>query len=466
MSELNTTDNLKKFGNEFQTKCISTLLTDKSFIEQIHDILEVDFFEGDANKWIVKNTIDYFFEYKDVPSLNVFKVKLDKVTNDLLKKSIVDSLKLVYLKTKDSDLKFVKEQFLEFCKNQKLKKAIIDSVDYLSGGDYERIKSTIDNAMKAGMERNLGHEYDIDIDTRMSQMARNTIQTGWPEIDTILDGGLGPGELGIIAAPAGIGKSWLLSRLGTNAIYRGKNVLHVTLELNENYVGLRYDSCITGINFQDVRKNVQTVKQKLKEVKGKLWIKYFPLKTISAHSIKLHAERLIMLDHKIDMIIVDYADILRPYNSNKGSNSYNTAGDIYEELRGAAGELSMPIWTASQCQRGALEHDIIEAGSISDSYKKIMTGDFVMSVSRKIHDKNNNTARFHVMKNRFGPDGLTFPAKMDTGCGEILVYSENSREGISLMNKMNNSENDMKTTLKNKWKSNMSDDDLESDDEL
>lgn len=464
MTEEIKQDNLKKFGNEFQTKCVTTLISDRSFIEQIYDILELDFFEGDANKWIVKETLDYFFSYKDLPSLSVFKVKLDKVTNELLKKSIVDNLKLVYLKTKDNDLKFVKEQFLEFCKNQKLKKAIIDSVDYLSDGNYEKIKSTIDNAMKAGMERNLGHEYIIDVDTRMSQMARKTIKTGWKEIDTLMDGGLGPGELGIIAAPAGVGKSWLLSKIGAEAMKNGKNVLHITLELNENYVGLRYDSCFTGIDFQNIRNNVDLVKQKLQQIPGKLWIKYFPLKTVSAHSIKLHAERLAMLGHKIDLIVVDYADILRPYSSSKGSNSYNTAGDIYEELRSVSGELMTPIWSASQCARSSLDHDVIEAGSIADSYKKIMTCDFVMSLSRKVNDKTNNTARIHVMKNRFGPDGITFPTKMNAGCGEIEIYSENSREGISILNKMNDSENDIKNTLKNKWKNNMSDD-IDSDDE-
>lgn len=464
MTEEIKQDNLKKFGNEFQTKCVTTLISDRSFIEQIYDILELDFFEGDANKWIVKETLDYFFSYKDLPSLSVFKVKLDKVTNELLKKSIVDNLKLVYLKTKDNDLKFVKEQFLEFCKNQKLKKAIIDSVDYLSDGNYEKIKSTIDNAMKAGMERNLGHEYIIDVDARMSQMARKTIKTGWKEIDTLMDGGLGPGELGIIAAPAGVGKSWLLSKIGAEAMKNGKNVLHITLELNENYVGLRYDSCFTGIDFQNIRNNVDLVKQKLQQIPGKLWIKYFPLKTVSAHSIKLHAERLAMLGHKIDLIVVDYADILRPYSSSKGSNSYNTAGDIYEELRSVSGELMTPIWSASQCARSSLDHDVIEAGSIADSYKKIMTCDFVMSLSRKVNDKTNNTARIHVMKNRFGPDGITFPTKMNAGCGEIEIYSENSREGISILNKMNDSENDIKNTLKNKWKNNMSDD-IDSDDE-
>lgn len=446
-------DNLKRFGTEFQIKCISALVSDRSFIERISDIVEIDFFEGDAYQWIVKNTIDYFMQYKNLPSLNVFKVKLDKVTNELLKQSVVEKLKPVYQKMNDNDIRFVKEQFLEFCKNQKLKKAIMDSVDYLENGNYEKIKSVVDEAMKAGMERNIGHDYFEEVELRMSEMSRTTIRTNWNNIDSIMDGGLAPGELGIITACAGSGKSWVLAKLGAEAMKQGKNVLHFTLELNENYVGLRYDSCFTGIDFQNIRNNVDIVKERIKSVPGKLFIKFFPIKTVSAHSLKSHAERLTVLGTKPDVIIVDYADILRPSQSDKNSNSYSEAGGIYEELRSIAGELQVPIWSASQSNRSAMDADIIEAGSIADSYRKIMTADFVMSLSRKTTDKINNTARFHVIKNRFGPDGLTFPSKMNAGCGEIEIYDTNSREGIALQNEMADGENQLKNILKNKWNS-------------
>lgn len=199
-------DNLKKFGSEFQIKCISGLVSDKTFIERISDILEPDSFETDAHKFIVKETISYFLQYKDLPTLAVFKVKVDSIENDLLKQSVVDQLRLVYQKISDTDLKYIKEQFLEFCKNQKIKNAIMESVDHLKSGQYDKIKHVVDIAMKAGMERNIGHEYMVDIEQRMSQMARKTVKTNWTEIDTLMDGGLAGGELGIITACAGSGK--------------------------------------------------------------------------------------------------------------------------------------------------------------------------------------------------------------------------------------------------------------------
>ena len=458
MSENHVIDNLKKFGSEFQIKCISGILSDKSFLERLSDIIDPTSFESDAHQWIVKQTVAYFMQYKDLPTLNVFKIKVDGIENPVLKESIVSQLRNVYQKITDSDLKFVKEQYLEFCKSQKLKNAIIDSVEHLKTGNYEKVKSLVDSAMKAGMERNIGHDYMTDVDKRMSVMARNTVKTNWTEVDTIMDGGLAGGELGIITACAGSGKSWVLAKIGAEAMKQGKNVVHFTLELNENYVGLRYDSCFTGIDFQNIRNNVDIVRKKIEQVPGKLFIKYFPIKTVSAHHLKMHTERIAMLGSKIDLIIVDYADILRPYQSERNSNSYSEAGGIYEELRSVAGELQVPIWSASQSNRAAMDEDIIQANNISDSYRKIMTADFVMSLSRKVTDKVSNTARFHIIKNRFGPDGMTFPSRMNAGCGDIQIYAENSKDGMSVINEMGDSENLVKKALSNKWNAHIVDD--------
>ncbi len=227
-------DNLKKFGSEFQSKCIASLVTDQMFVERIFDILTPDYFESDANKWIVQSSMDYFLKYKSVPTLQVFGIESEKIKSEVLKAAIIEQIKNVYKNQIGAqDLPFVKEQFLEFCKNQKMKNAIISSADYLKLGDFDKIRTVVDNALKAGMERNLGHEYLIDIEKRMSEMCRDTIKTNWEPIDILLDGGLAKGELGFVVAPAGSGKSWILTRLGAEAMRMGKNVLHVTLELND-----------------------------------------------------------------------------------------------------------------------------------------------------------------------------------------------------------------------------------------
>jgi hypothetical protein len=243
--------------------------------------------------------------------------------------------------------------------------------------------------------------------------------------------------------------SWALARLGAEAMKQGKTVLHFTMELNENYVGLRYDSCFTGIDFQNIRSNVEIVKTKIKDVPGKLFIKYFPIKSVSSQGLQAHAERLAVLGFPVDIMIVDYADILRPIHCEKNSNSYSESGGIYEELRGTAGALQIPIWSASQSNRDGIEEDIIGAKQVADSYRKIMTADVALGLSRKTSDKVNDTARFHVIKNRFGPDGMTFPARMNAGCGDIQLFEAGSTTGIALQSLMDKSTGDTDNDLKN-----------------
>ncbi len=455
-------DNLKSYGTEFQNKCIGAILTDRAFIERIADILSPDYFETSAQKWVVEKAVKYFMEFKDVPSPTVMTIYLREIDDQmkLLKQSVGDLLGVAFGHCADSDLKFVKEQFLDFCRKRTLANAILKSVDLLKVKEYDAIQTVINSALRAGLERNLGHEYFTDIDKRMAAVARDCVKTGWDLIDSALDGGLGKGELGFIVAPAGSGKTWLLTALGAHAQRQGKTVLHVTLELNENYVGLRYDACHTGIAFQEVRNHVDTVRKKLETIPGRLFIKYFPLKTVSPASIKLFIERLEMLNQvKIDLLIVDYADILRPFQYDKNSNSYSEAGSVYEELRTVAGELQIPVWSASQSNRGGHELDVIQASNVADSYRKIMTGDVVLSLSRKMEDKQEGMGRIHIMKNRFGADGMTFPCTFNTSCGAVNIYDKNSSEGLQLLQKMKDGEKSVKKMTKGLWDQMMGDDD-------
>jgi len=438
---------LSDFGYSFQIKLISALFKDKVFLQQIIDILDSSYFDSEANIVILDMIKDYFSEYKNAPTLEAMKIKIVEMDNDLLKKTIAENIKAAFANLDAEDLDFVKEKALEFCKNQEIKKAIVNSVELLNNGDYESIKALVDNALKAGLERNVGHEYKTSVDERYLESVRNTVKTQWEAIDDVADGGLGKGELGVFVAPAGIGKSWALVNVGAAAAKAGLNVVHYTLELNEAYVGLRYDSVMTGIAAQELKYNIEEVKKSVENVKGNLIVKYFPTKGATVNTIASHIERCRANGFPPDMIIVDYADLLR----GKGKEVRLELGNIYEDLRGLAGEHEIPVWTASQANRSALEDDIIGAEKIAESYSKIMTADFVVSLSRKIEDKIAGTGRWHVIKNRFGPDGITFPSKMNASNGKIDIYVDTSIQGKETTKEMDNHNEYLRKMMKKKF---------------
>jgi len=294
------TDKLSEYGWSFQVKVLAAMFIDRSFLQQIADIIQPEYFESDANNWVLDVILDHFREYKTPPSKDVLKVKITGITDDVFKTAILEQLKDIFRYMESDDLTFVKDEILKFCKNQEIKRAIMDSVNLLQMGNYDEIKSKIDSAMKAGADTDIGHEYKKEVVARYTNAARDTIRTGWDVIDDLMDGGLGKGELGVVMAPAGIGKSWLLINIGANAIKQGKTVIHYTLELNDTYVGQRYDSVITGIAAQNLKNYTDDIEEKLETLAGELIIKYYPTKSTGVMGIKAHIEKTVMLGNNPD----------------------------------------------------------------------------------------------------------------------------------------------------------------------
>tara|TARA_R100000789_G_scaffold3922_1_gene7597 strand:- start:1538 stop:2719 length:1182 start_codon:yes stop_codon:yes gene_type:complete len=382
--------------------------------------------------------------------MEVFKIKIQEIDSDLLAVNVKDVLREVFKNMEASDLNYVKDKALDFHKSQVLKDAIVKSAEILErDGDSDEIKSLIDIAMQAGVERNLGHDYLEDINKRYEESARITSPTPWDLINELMQGGLGAGELGVIVAPAGIGKTWVLCSMGAYAISQKLNIIHYTLELNEAYVGLRYDSIFSGVEGQNLKYHKDEVIERLDKLEGNLTIKYYPTKSCTVNTLSAHLKKVTTFGTKVDMVLVDYADIMK--DINKHTEMRHALGNIYEDLRGLAGELQVPIWTASQTNRSALDEDVIEASRIAESYAKVMVADFVMSLSRKIEDKIGNTGRFHVIKNRFGPDGLTYPARINTNVGKIELFEATSIQGKDVQYKINNRDNQAKQILSQRY---------------
>jgi replicative DNA helicase len=447
-------DTLVKYGQSYQSKVVASLISDVKFLEQVTEITKPAFFESQANQWIIEEVQRYFDEYRTVPTMEVFKIKVGVVDDKALKQTVIEQLKNVYLQIGSEDLPYVKKEYLTFAKNQKVKDALLKSVDLLKAGNYDKIIDTMMAASKVGVENDLGMDYIDNFELIMEDVKRFSVSTGWDVIDELTDGGLGPGELGVVMAPSGIGKSWFLSKIACSAVQQGMNVLHYTLELSESYVGQRYTTILTGIQTSEHKERKDEIIRKIKNTPGRVRIKYYPPQFASAKTLSAHIEKLKASGFNPNLIIIDYADLLKSGNSNR-DGLYAELGGIYEELRGLSGEQQIPIWTATQTNRAAIDHEIIGADSVGDSYKKVQTADFIMSVSRKTKDKLSNTGRIHIVKNRFGPDGMTFPAKIDTFHGVMDIFAANSADGVIATKDSKNGENLEKKLLHKKYVENM-----------
>ena len=437
----NETPSFSKYGKDFQESLCQMILQDRPFADQIMEVLDINFLELHYLRVFVKKIFDYRDKYEVHPT---YKTMISIIRADIEGENAATQQQLRNYfarihNTKVNGSEYVKSIALDFCRKQKLKEAMIKSVSLLQNSSFDEIAKIINDAIKLGDVTDFGYDYLKDFEKRFEIKARNPITTGWQEIDQICQGGLGVGELGVIIAPTGAGKSMVLVHLKL-----GKTVVHYSLELADVVVGKRYDSCITKIPLSQLHSFKEEIYEKVQDMDGTLIVKEYPTKSASTRTLRNHLEKLRMRDVHPDMVIVDYGDLLRPISSK--SEKRHELESIYEEMRGLAKEFNCCIWTASQTNRSGLNAEVITMESIGEAFNKCFVSDFIFSLSRTVEDKQNNTGRFFVAKNRNGPDGIVFPVSMTTANVQIEVLDPAGEDQSTISAK------DQSEVLKQKYK--------------
>jgi replicative DNA helicase len=427
-------ETFSKFGKSFQEKLVKTILFDRNFANQMEEVLDTNYLEL---KYL-QVFVDLLLQHKqDYPHptyeamVSVVRTQTEDYSDSIIKQVIDFMARIKSNAIGDDDEEYVKEKSLDFCKKQKLKEAILKSVDLLQSQSFDQIQKVINEAMNLGADNDHGHDWHKDVLDRFEMKMRNPISTQWDEIDSITKGGLGKRELGVVVAPTGAGKSMALAHLGAYAVIKGKTVVHYTLELADTVVGQRYDSCITGIELKNLMSMKDSIVMAVEHIPGQLIIKEYPTKSASTRTITGHLEKLKQKGINPDMIIVDYADLLKPTASGfKTQELRHSLGNTYEELRGIGQVWDIPVWTASQTNRSGLNAEVITMEAISEAFSKCFVADFICSISRTIEDKTENKGRMFVAKNRNGIDGIVYPMEIDTSKVHLRVLPPDEHSTI------------------------------------
>ena len=446
--------NFSKFGKPFQEKVFQGMLTDSMWSGQMIEVVDPDYFDLKYLSFLCEKYFSYYKKYKTFPTLTILitiiKEDLSKSKDSILRDQIIDYLHRMKTNPDVGDLQYVKEKSLEFCKRQAFKEALEQSVDLIQTEKYESVINIMKEAISVGMPNTTGHNFFEDIEARFVQINRQVCPTGLDRIDAqdILRGGLGRGELGVIAANTGVGKSHFLVAMGCAAMLAGKNVIHYTFELSEHETGKRYDSNLCDIPSNEVIERKKEVVNKYKDMElGKLIIKEYPTGSASVMTLRNHIEKLTLKGFKPSLVTVDYADVM------KSSRAYDSLRHelklIYTELRNLAVDLNIPIWTASQANKDSSKSDIVGLENLGESYGKAQVADVVLSISRKPMEKSEGTGRIFVAKNRAGRDGLLFPINIDTAKSKFTILNESE---LTLNEAVTQDNNSMKDKLREKWK--------------
>lgn len=427
MSEENQVDTFGHMGQTYQEKVVQAVIQDPQFAEQIQDVLDPRFFDLKYLEEIVRLIFAHRNEFKTFPSPDLIEIMAAKeIENDL----VVQQCKAFLRRVKDTplggDMGYIEQSSLDFARRQTLKEAMVHAIEKLEQSDYDSIQTLMKEALNKGAARDLGHDYnDEDGFSRRTQAnLRKPIPTGWSIIDQELNGGWERGILVTFIAPTGAGKSMFLVNCGAAAVAQGLNVVYVTCEMADYKIGIRFDSYYSGVAINDVPKEQEKVRKEVGEkVKGRLFIKEFPTKTASVQTIRVYIQRLVATKNVVpDMVIVDYADLLR---SSRGFEQKRfELESVYEELRALAQEYKVVLVTADQTNRSGLEMEVVTVAQIGEAYAKATVCDVIMTISRRMEDKQSNCGRLFIAKSRLGRDGVVYPFLLNTATVKVSVLNQ------------------------------------------
>ena len=383
---------IKDYGYEVQKLYLELMLADAEVFVRCQGIFDHSLFDRK-----LQDAAEFMNEYaKQYSVLPDYEMVNASCRVDLKKPEEV----------KEGHMEWLMDEFEHFTRHKALERAIINSADLLDKHDYGAVELMIKEAVQIGLAKDMGTDYFADPRSRLMRIKdkNGQISTGWPSMDRRLFGGMNRGELNIFAGGSGAGKSLFLANLGVNWALQGLNVLYLTLELSEDLVCMRIDAMTTGIPTKEIFKDLDDVEMKVRIIgkkAGALQVKYMPSGKTANDLRAYMKEYEIKSGRKIDVLLVDYLDLLMPM-SKKISPADLFIKDKYvsEELRNLAVEKNCILVTAAQLNRGAVEEVEFDHSHISGGLSKIQTADNVFGIFTSRAMRERGRYQIQLMKTR------------------------------------------------------------------
>ena len=405
--------NFDYLGNTFQIQLLNQIIEDKDFSSSIMDVIEASYFDNKYFKIILQMIKEYHSKYESTPNFETLdQIVKSEITQEMVAKIVLDTLKQV----KDAPFEgtsFVQEKALKFCKQQELQKAMDKAQKIITEGDfesYDKVEGLVREALQVGeVEKNVSDIFS-GLDTVLDEDYRHPIPMGIPGIDNLLKGGLAKGEIGVILAPTGVGKTTILTKIANTAFNMGYNVLQIFFEDNPKIVQRKHFTIWTGIEPDNLALHKEEVISKITEIqetmKNKLILKKLASDTMTMNQIKNQVRKMIADGTKIDLVLVDYIDCILPESSAK--DEWKAEGSVMRGFEAMCHELNLAGWTATQGNRSSISSEVVTTDQMGGSIKKAQVGHVIITVAKSLQQKEMNLATIAITKSRLGKDGVVF----------------------------------------------------------
>jgi len=406
--------NFGYLGFSFQQSLIKAIIEDKKYGETIIDVLESKFFDNNSFRFIMENTRELYKNYNKIPDYNTLAQKImAEGGNKDSSKIHVDTLEAI--KNNESQIEYVKDTALNFCKQQNLKRELKNVQSIIESGEFEaynKIEEIIQKALQVGLSNDEATDVFHDIDGALEKDFRHPLPTGIVGIDNLLKGGLGIGELGVVLAPTGTGKTTLLTKFANTAYNLGYNVVQIFFEDNPGNIKRKHYTIWTDIAPDQQPEFKDEVKTKVEEAqaksKGSLKLLKLASDNVTVSEIKNKIRKMNSeIGKKVDLLVLDYVDCISSDKSTNGEE-WKGEGSVMRSLESMTGEFEMAIWTATQGNRESISSEVVTGDQMGGSIKKAQIAHVILSIGKTLEQKEHNLATLTLLKSRIGKDGVVF----------------------------------------------------------
>jgi replicative DNA helicase len=421
--------NFEYLGSSFQLQLLNQIILDKDFSRSILDVIETNYFENKYFKIIIQMVKEHYAKYEHTPTFDTLEqITKSELQQELASKIVIDTIN----KIKDAPLEggeFVKEKAMKFCKQQELQKVMNKAQKIIDSGEfenYDKVEQLVRNALQVGEREDGQSDVFFNLDEVLNEDYRHPIPMGIPGIDRLLKGGLAKGEIGVVLAPTGVGKSTLLTKVANHAFNLGYNVLQIFFEDNPKIIQRKHITLWTKIHPDELSLKKDEVMVKVQEVKdtmtNKLILKKLPSDTMTMLQIKNQIRKMIADGIRVDMVLLDYIDCVVP-DRNLG-DEWKSEGSVMRAFESMCHELDLVGWTATQGNRSSISSEVVTTDQMGGSIKKAQVGHVIISVAKSLQQKEMKLATIAITKSRIGDDGVVFEnCKFDNGMLEIDTES-------------------------------------------
>ena len=426
---MSSNKNFDYLGSSFQIQLLNQIVVDKEFSRSIVDVIEPNYFDNKYFKIIIQMIKEYSQKWDGVPSFETLEqITKSEFQQESIAKVVIDTIK----KIKDAPVSggdFVQEKALKFCKQQELQKAITKAQKVIDGGEfesYDTLEEMIREALQVGIVEDGMLNVFSNLDDVLNEDYRHPIPMGIPGIDRLLKGGLAKGEIGVILAPTGVGKSTILTKIANHAFNLGYNVLQIFFEDNPKVIQRKHFTLWSKIHPDEMSNKKEEVLMRVKEVESKmtnqLVLEKLPSDTMTMTQIKNLIRKKIADGIKIDMVLLDYIDCVVP-EKNLG-DEWKSEGSVMRGFEAMCHELNLVGWTATQGNRSSISSEVVTTDQMGGSIKKAQVGHVIISIAKTLQQKEMKLATIAITKSRIGDDGIIFEnCKFDNSMLDIDTES-------------------------------------------